>query len=59
VTRYLILYIASAVIFFPLDFLWLSTMGKNFYKPELGSLMLDSPNLWSRGCSISPISLAW
>lgn len=44
-TRYLILYIASAVIFFPLDFLWLSTMGKNFYKPELGSLMLDSPNL--------------
>jgi len=45
VTRYLILYIASAVIFFPLDFLWLSTMGKNFYKPELGSLMLDSPNL--------------
>ena len=44
-TRHLILYIASAVIFFPLDFLWLSTMGKNFYKPELGSLMLDSPNL--------------
>ena len=44
-TKYLILYIASAVIFFPLDFLWLSTMGKNFYKPELGSLMLDSPNL--------------
>ena len=44
-TRYLILYIASAVIFFPLDFLWLSTMGKNFYKPELGSLMLDNPNL--------------
>ena len=44
-TRYLILYIASAVIFFPLDFLWLSTMGKNFYKSELGSLMLDSPNL--------------
>lgn len=44
-TKYLILYIASAVIFFPLDFLWLSTMGKSFYKPELGSLMLDSPNL--------------
>ena len=48
-TRYLILYIASAVIFFPLDFLWLSTMGKNFYKPELGSLMLDSPNLMVAG----------
>jgi uncharacterized membrane protein len=45
VTKYLILYAAVAVVFFPLDFIWLSTMGKNFYIPELGSLMLPKPNL--------------
>jgi uncharacterized membrane protein len=43
-TKYLILYAACAVIFFPLDFLWLSTMGKSFYQKELGSLLLPNPN---------------
>jgi len=45
VTKYLILYAAVAIVFFPLDFLWLSTMGKNYYLPELGDLMLEKPNL--------------
>ncbi|KKB80135.1 membrane protein [Devosia soli] len=44
-TKYLILYAAVALVFFPLDFIWLSTMGKNFYMPELGDLMQDRPNL--------------
>ena len=44
-SKYLILYLASAVIFFPLDFIWLSTMGKGFYQRELGSLLLSNPNL--------------
>ena len=44
-SKYLILYIASAVIFFPLDFIWLSTMGKGFYQRELGNLLLSNPNL--------------
>ena len=44
-TKYLILYLASAIIFFPLDFIWLSTMGKHFYFRELGGLLLDKPNL--------------
>src|SRR6218665_841827 len=44
-TKHLILYAACAVIFFPLDFLWLSTMGKGFYQRELGSLLLPNPNL--------------
>ena len=44
-TKYLILYLACVVIFFPLDFLWLSIMGKGFYKSELGSLLLDNPNI--------------
>jgi len=41
----ILLYLAAAVIFFPLDFVWLSTMGKGLYRRELGSLLLDSPNL--------------
>lgn len=44
-TKYLILYAACAVIFFPLDFVWLSTMSKSFYQKELGSLLLPNPNL--------------
>lgn len=44
-TKYLILYAACAVIFFPIDFIWLSTMGKTFYQKELGSLLLPNPNL--------------
>lgn len=44
-TKYLILYAACALIFFPLDFIWLSTMGKTFYQKEIGSLLLPNPNL--------------
>ncbi|MDB5505842.1 MAG: rane protein [Devosia sp.] len=44
-TRYLILYAACAVVFFPLDFLWLSTVGRTFYKREIGGLLLENPNL--------------
>ena len=43
-TRYLVLYASCALIFFPIDFAWLSTMGPRFYKRELGSLLLDQPN---------------
>lgn len=48
-TRYLILYAACAVVFFPLDFIWLSTMGKGFYQREIGSLLLPNPNLLIAG----------
>jgi len=44
-TKYLILYAACALIFFPLDFIWLSTMGKSLYRREIGGLLLDNPNL--------------
>ena len=44
-TKYLILYAACALIFFPIDFIWLSTMGKGFYQRELGGLLLERPNL--------------
>ncbi|UJW86840.1 DUF2177 family protein [Devosia sp. SL43] len=43
--KYLILYGAAALIFFPLDFIWLSTMVGRLYQKELGGLLLPSPNL--------------
>lgn len=48
-TDYLILYAATALIFFPLDFVWLLTMGKGLYRAELGDLLLDKPNLLVAG----------
>lgn len=47
--NHLILYAACAVIFFALDFIWLSVMGPRFYQPQLGSLLLPNPNLLIAG----------
>jgi len=47
--NHLVLYAACAAIFFPLDFLWLSVMGQRLYRPELGSLLADSPNFFIAG----------
>ncbi len=44
-TKYLILYASCALVFFPMDFVWLSTMGKSVYQREIGSLLLPNPNL--------------
>lgn len=38
-------YIATAVVFFTLDYIWLSRMTGSFYRPLIGSLMLDQPRL--------------
>lgn len=40
-----IAYIASAVVFFALDFVWLSLATSRIYRPLLGDLLSDSPNL--------------
>ena len=48
-TKNLILYATTALIFFPLDFVWLSTVGKGFYRRELGKLLLPSPKLMVAG----------
>ncbi|MGB3338859.1 MAG: DUF2177 family protein [Devosia sp.] len=41
----LIAYAASAVTFFALDFIWLSLAVPRIYRPLLGTLLRDSPNL--------------
>lgn len=40
-----IAYAATAVAFFALDFIWLSLSVPKIYKPLLGTLLRDSPNL--------------
>lgn len=42
---YVIAYLACAIVFFPIDYVWLSRMGPAFYKPQLGGLLRDNPNL--------------
>lgn len=42
---YAVAYLATAAIFFALDFLWLGTVARTFYRDQLGDLMLPQPNL--------------
>ena len=42
---YLIAYAAVAVVFFVMDFIWLSQMAGTFYRERLGSLLADTPNI--------------
>ena len=43
--RWIGLYIACAVTFFALDFVWISIATPRLYKPYLGSLLAEKPNL--------------
>ena len=43
--RFLVAYVAVAVVFFGLDFLWLSRFALGMYRREIGPLLLDQPNL--------------
>lgn len=43
--RYLVAYIATVVVFLGLDAIWLSRVALGMYRRELGSLLLDKPNL--------------
>ena len=43
--KFLIAYAATAVVFLGLDFIWLSYAGERIYRPALGALMADKPNL--------------
>lgn len=42
---HLVAYAATAIVFFAIDFVWLSTVSAGFYRPRLGALLLDQPNL--------------
>jgi|SRR6478672_9547040 uncharacterized membrane protein len=42
-TRFLALYLAAALLFFPLDMLWLGVVARGFYRSQLGDLLADQP----------------
>lgn len=42
---YIKAYIATAMVFFALDYVWLSRMAGTFYRDQIGSMMLDQPRL--------------
>jgi uncharacterized membrane protein len=44
-TRVLALYAISLVVFLGIDFVWLTSMGERFYRPQLGKLMAERANL--------------
>lgn len=39
-TRILVAYLATMVIFFAIDFIWLTTVAKSFYRGQIGDLLL-------------------
>lgn len=41
----LIAYVVCLVIFFAFDFVWLGTVALNFYRSQLGGLLMEKPNL--------------
>jgi uncharacterized membrane protein len=46
---YVIAYIATAVVFLGLDFLWLSQVATGFYRSRIGDLLLAEPNFVAAG----------
>jgi uncharacterized membrane protein len=43
--RYLVAYLVTAIVFLGLDALWLTQVALGMYRRELGTLLLDQPNL--------------
>jgi uncharacterized membrane protein len=44
-TRIAVAYLATAVAFCALDFLWLGYVAKGYYQSQVGALLLEKPNL--------------
>ena len=49
IASYAVAYATSAVVFFGLDFVWLSTISTSFYRNRIGALLLEQPNLGVTG----------
>ncbi len=43
--QYAAAYAATLVVFLGIDFVWLNYASTNVYRPRLGALLLDSPNI--------------
>lgn len=43
--KYVVAYVAAAAVFVAVDFVWIGLIAQKLYRRELGSLLLDKPNL--------------
>lgn len=49
-TRYFIAYAFTMVVFFAIDFVWLSRVASTFYRDQIGSILLDDFRMgWAAG----------
>jgi uncharacterized membrane protein len=48
-TKYLIAYAGTALVFFAIDMVWLTAIARSFYRDALGGLLLDPPNMIAAG----------
>ncbi|MEL6503897.1 MAG: DUF2177 family protein [Pseudomonadota bacterium] len=49
-TRYIIAYFATMVVFFAIDYVWLSRVATTFYRDQIGSILLDDFRIgWAAG----------
>ena len=39
--------LSAAIVFLIIDVIWLSFAVKNFYRPNLGNLLVDTPVMWA------------
>jgi uncharacterized membrane protein len=46
---YIVAYVATAIAFLGLDFLWLGKIATSFYRSRLGDMLLDQPNFLAAG----------
>ena len=46
---YVIAYVSTALVFFALDFLWLTRIAIGFYRQHIGTLLLATPNFAPAG----------
>lgn len=46
---YLIAYFSTALVFFGLDYVWLSRVAIGFYRSQIGDILRDKPNMVAAG----------
>ncbi|MTI43597.1 putative membrane protein [Roseibium hamelinense] len=47
--QYVIAYIATAIVFLAIDYVWLTQVATRFYFDRIGHLLMDKPNLAAAG----------
>ena len=49
-TKYIVAYFATMIVFFAIDFVWLSRVATTFYRDQIGSILLDDFRIgWAAG----------